>query len=176
MKKEMWLVENIKRESRRGDYNLVTNTNLIEWEPKPLGTTIRELMVKEEILHAKIHKLGSHPYWADEPEEFIEEYAKLYRELFKLEWLHEASDRHNLVVNKYCCVTLVQYHNGKLICYSRSTDMRNGYYSDKLMLDYLAEVINEFRPDCKVEKIIWFLACPHLYVKKGIARLGKEDE
>lgn len=158
--------------SRRGDYQLnVMTENPIIWTPEALGTTRRDLGVMSEIDFALKHKLDQHEYWQDEPKEFIDEYTKLYNELFGLAWLKKSADRHNIVVNPACCMTLVQYHDGVLTAYSRSTDMRNGFYSDKKVLDYLATTINNTRPDCKVEKIVWYLACPHTYVNKGIARL-----
>ena len=162
--------------SRRGDYRMAAfdgPSNVVAWLPKPLGLEPRDVMVMSEVSFAKQNKLAEHPWWADEPQDFIEQYTKLYQELFRLEWLSSSTSRHNVVVNATTCLTLIQYHNGILHAYSRSTDIRNGYYSDKLVLDYLAEVINEKRPDCKVELIEWYLAVPHAYVEKGIARLKR---
>lgn len=165
--------------SRRGPYRLTANNavdRVYEWTPKPLNNSNRANMVKQEIEDAFNWNLGNHPYWANEEDEFVNDYSWLYRDLFKLEWLEGPADRHNVVVNQYCCLTLVQYHNGILHAYSRSTDMKNGLHSDKLVLEYLAEVINEKRPDCPVHTISWTLAIPHVYEKPGIARLlHKED-
>ena len=160
--------------SRRGDYRLINTPNPLIWEPEPLGTSKRDLGVMSEIEYAVQSKLAEHPYWQDEPKEFIDDYTSLYQELFGLAWLYNKEDRHSIVANTKCCMTLVQYNNGILHAYSRSTDMRNGYFSDKKVLDYLASYINKYRPDCKVEKIIWYLAIPHEYVEKGIARLKEE--
>jgi len=141
------------------------------WPVKELPNSDRLTDVIMEVVFAKEGRLGDHPYWKDEPIEFIDHYTQFYRELFGLEWLHEKEDRHNLVVNANCCLTLVQYNNGALHAYSRSTDMKNGYFSDRLLLNYLAEVINQKRPDCHVDRICWYLAVPHVYVEPGIARL-----
>lgn len=163
--------------SRRGNYQLVEfpfaiqNASLLEWKPEPLGDSKRDLEVMDEIRYARQGRLAEHRYWANEPKSFVDEYSKLYTELFELNWLHKKEDRHNIVVNSACCLTLVQYNNGVLHAYSRSTDMRNGYYSDKLILDYLAQTINTERRDCEVIKISWQLAVPHVYVHPGIARL-----
>jgi len=164
--------------SRRGKYQLTQFTELLQensalvWKPEPLPTSVRATLVRDEISAAFLDYLDVHPFWKDEPKEFVDEYTKFYKELFGLDWLHNPEDRHNIVANKTCCLTVVQYHDGVLHAYSRSTDMRNGYYADKLILDYLAECIGSSRPDCKVEKICWYLAVPHVYVQKGIARLG----
>lgn len=164
--------------SRRGDYRLV-DVDLVKWIPEPLGKTKRDVLVKLEIAYALENNLANHPYWVDEPREFIDAYTELYQTLFSLMWLHEPSSRQNIVVSAKCCVTLVQYNNGVLHCYSRSTDMKNGYYSDRKMLNYLAEHINEYRPDCKVDSISWYFACPHIYTEAGIARrktAGRNDK
>ena len=167
--------------SRRGDYKVVafpwviTDASVLQWVPKPLGNSDRDIAVSAEVEYARDGRLADHPYWKDEPTEFINEYSKLYVELFDLKWLHNPEDRHNVVVNAACCLTLVQYNNGILHVYSRSTDMRNGYFSDKLILNYLANVINRDRPDCQVKKIYWYLAIPHVYVKPGLARLLEVD-
>lgn len=169
-------------ESRRGPYQIVElpptigDANLLVWMPMELGSSERADKVRMEVDYAKLRILAEHPYWKDEPLDFINEYSKLYRELFGLKWLHKKEDRHNIVVNPVCCMTLVQYNNGTLTAYSRSTDMRNGYFSDRLILDYLAETINRERPDCKVDKIVWYLAVPHVYLHKGIARLQEETK
>ncbi len=159
--------------SRRGNYNLVILTqNPLVFIPEPLDLSkTRHQAVIAEVWQAVLKKLRYHPYWENEPLEFVKYYEDFYNELFSLEWLHRPQDRHNIVVNKNCCLTMVQYHLGKLIAYSRSTDMRNGYFSDKLILRYLAETINRNRPDCKVDIIEWHLAIPHVYEEKGIARL-----
>jgi hypothetical protein len=168
--------------SRRGDYRLATfpptigDANLLVWLPSPLKDTDRDIDVIAEVKYAQEGRLADHPYWKDEPIEFVNEYSKFYVELFGLKWLHEKDDRHNIVVNSTCCLTLVQYNNGILHAYSRSTDMRNGYFSDRILLNYLAEVINEMRPDCEVEAIQWYLAVPHVYVNKGIARLQEGNK
>lgn len=164
--------------SRRGDYQLLRaspDENTLSWTPKPLGVSKRDIGVISEIEAALNDKLDTHPWWKDEPRDFIQNYTLLYKELFSLGWLYQAEDRHNIVTNKYCCLTLVQYNNGILHAYSRSTDMKNGYFSDRRVLDYLAQKINELRPDCKVEKIVWYLAVPHEYVLSGIARLKEKD-
>ncbi len=164
--------------SRRGNYNIVKlDENPIIWIPELLDlSNKRHLDVIAEVRHAKFGKLAAHPYWKDEPIEFINHYQDFYTELFSLKWLHKRTDRHNIVVNPNCCLTLVQYENGRLTAYSRSTDMRNGYHSDRLILNLLADVINQERPDCKVHEIVWYIAIPHIYEEKGIARLiDKED-
>lgn len=158
-------------QSRRGDYQLVKIDNPMVWIPTPLGDSEREIDVMAEVKYAQWGKLVDHKYWENEPIEFVKQYEEFYVELFDLQWLHSREDRHNVVVNRDCCLTLVQYHHGTLYAYSRSTDMRNGYHSDKLILEHLAEVINEKRPDCPVLMISWYLAVPHVYVEKGIARL-----
>lgn len=161
--------------SRRGDYTLmVTDTgfNIMTWVPtKPDFTTRINKGVFDEIDNSLRGILSVHPWWQDEPFDFVMHYQNLYVELFKLEWLHKPSDRHNVVVNKHTCLTLVQYNNGTLHGYSRSTDMRNGYFADQTVLNQLAFYINTRRPDCKVDKIVWYLAVPHMYVEKGLARL-----
>lgn len=157
--------------SRRGDYRLAIFDRPLTWVPTPLGESDREINVMAEVAFAKDGNLAHHPYWKDEPLDFVEQYSKMYVELFELQWLHNQDDRHNIVVNRDCCLTLIQYHDGTLYAYSRSTDMKNGYHSDRLILEYLAEIINHQRPDCKVERITWFMAIPHVYVDKGIARL-----
>ena len=162
--------------SRRGDYRLTAFSDCVgvmTWKPEPLGVTPRAIMVMSEVAFAERGELAMHPWWADEPQEFIDEYTKLYQEMFGLKWLGSITSRHNVVANATSCLTLVQYNNGILHAYSRSTDMRNGYYSDKLVLDYLAEIINRKRPDCAVDEIRWYLAVPHVYVEKGIARLKR---
>lgn len=164
--------------SRRGKYQVASlEANPMIWTPDLINARIpRHRDVMNEVQCALDGKLELHKYWENEPLGFIRRYQDLYRQLFRLEWLHEKEDRHNIVVNEFCCLTLVQYHNGKLIAYSRSTDMRNGYFSDKILLNYLAQWINIYRPDCKVERIIWYMAIPHVYQEKGIARLIKTDE
>ena len=171
-------LDNRVLKSRRGDYRLVDlESNPIIWYPETLVPSIqRHQAVMNEVQCALDGKLELHKYWENEPLGFIRRYQDFYQQLFRLEWLHEKDDRHNIVVNEFCCLTLVQYHNGKLIAYSRSTDMRNGYHSDKLLLDYLAMHINMLRPDCRVNGIEWYLAIPHVYQEKGIARLIKTDE
>lgn len=158
--------------SRRGDYTMTdVQPNPLVWTPVPMGTNKRDNGVTSEIEYARMNKLKYHKYWEGEPEEFVNSYQSFYNEMFDLAWLHNKEDRHNIVVCKDCCLTLVQYHNGTLFAYSRSTDMKNGYWSDKRVLDYLAEHINKRRPSCKVEKIVWYLAIPHKYEKEGLARL-----
>lgn len=163
--------------SRRGNYNLaILDSNPLRWEPVPLDmNNERVLEVIREVWFAQNKQLEYHKYWQNEPVEFIQAYQSFYAELFSLEWLHKNEDRHNIVVNKDCCLTLVQYTNHKLIAYSRSTDMRNGYHSDRLLLNYLAQQINSERPDCQVITIEWHLAIPHVYLKKGIARLEDKE-
>lgn len=168
--------------SRRGLYNQVEvsqglHTNNVVWEPEPLDEySGRARAVRLEVSSSKVNALQHHPYWENEPKEFVDEYQKFYNKLFSLDWLNGKHDRHNIVVNEKCCLTLVQYHNGTLYAYSRSTDMRNGYMSDGLILDYLAECINKDKPECKVDVINWTLAIPHEYVEPGIARLKKDEE
>lgn len=178
-KSDLWKLQDEVYKSRRGDYQLVVTdngVNVIVWTPTPMDDSKRDQLVMEEIELSKHGRLNRHPWWQDEPEDFVWQYALLYQELFSLMWLHERSDRHNIVVNKHCCLTMVQYNNGVLHAYSRSTDMRNGYYSDHRVLDYLAQTINQRRPDCKVDKIVWYIAVPHEYVNAGIARLKEEDK
>ena len=161
-------------QSRRGRYNMVemVNMNPVKWAPKPLNSQYeRHAAVMDEILYARQGILGQHKYWADEPLTWILTYERFYAELFSLQWLNNNDDRHNLVVSAECCLTLVQYHNHRLIAYSRSTDMHNGYFSDRLILEYLAQHISKLRPDCTVTSIEWYLAIPHVYEKPGIARL-----
>lgn len=164
--------------SRRGDYQLaLLDTNPIIWTPKPIDLeTQRHRDVSDEITYALIGRLGEHKYWANEPLDWIKAYQDFYIELFKLNWLHERDDRHNIVVSPTCCLTLVQYHNHRLIAYSRSTDMRNGYFSDRLLLNFLAAHIKTVRPALEVKEIVWFIAIPHVYHKEGIARLLDTDE
>lgn len=157
--------------SRRGDYRLTDLPNPVKWKPGPLHLTKRLQGVIDEIEAAANFKLDEHPWWKDEPMEFVNEYTSLYNELFSLRWLKNASDRHNIAFNINCCLTSVQYNNGTLHAYSRSTDMKNGYFSDKLVLEWLARTINEKRPDCHVHTISWYIAIPHEYVEPGIARL-----
>jgi len=166
-------LKDLTLKSRRGDYNLVElESNPIIWTLVPLDPSKpRHRDVIQEVDDAVANRLHLHKYWQDETAEFIAQYQYFYKELFSLRWLHKNEDRHNIAVNPFCCLTLVQYHNHQLIAYSRSTDMRNGYFSDKLLLDYLAQQINTWRPDCKVDIIIWYLAIPHAYTDLGIARL-----
>lgn len=169
--KQPFIFSDQVHDSRRGKYKrAILEEKVLEWEPIPLGENKRDKMVRSEIEHAQNNVLAEHPYWFDESEQFIENYTIFYKELFGLNWLGDRYSRNNIVMNKYCCLTSVQYHDGILHAYSRSTDMRNGYYSDKKVLEHLAEMINAIRPDCKVEKIRWYLACPHVYIKEGIAR------
>lgn len=167
--------------SRRGAYKLVRfNTmqddSTLVWKPQPLGNSKRDINIMSEILYAKENRLAQHPYWFDEPLEFIQEYTKFYNELFSLNWICSKEARHNIVVNPTCCLTLVQYNNGTLHAYSRSTDMRNGYHSDKQVLNFLAQTINALKPEYHVDKIVWYLAIPHVYTTKGIARLIDKGE
>jgi hypothetical protein len=176
-----WSLHTTILPSRRGDYKVATidsfiTNNMFSWTPKPLSNSKRDNGVKSEIQYAIDNKLKDHFYWENEPIEFVNEYQQFYKQLFSLSWLHNSTDRHNIVVNPITCLTLVQYHNGILYAYSRSTDMKNGYYSDKKVLDYLAEVINRDKPEFKVKEINWFLAIPHEYVNPGIARLIREKE
>ena len=176
-----WSLDVTSYPSRRGKYkvaviySLLTH-NMFRWAPKPMTNNKRDQGVISEIQYAFEGRLHEHPYWENEPLTFIEAYTRFYREAFSLLWLHKATDRHNIAVNAETCVTLIQYFNGKLICYSRSTDMRNGYYSDRRVLDYLAHMINTKRPDCKVREIEWYLAIPHEYDEPGIARLIDNEE
>jgi len=171
-------LELMSLDSRRGKYtSAILESNPIIWTPEPLDiTNPRHRDVISEIQFAFDGVLHQHKYWANEPKRWIYQYQNFYHDLFKLAWLNENADRHSLVVNIHCCLTLVQYHNHRLIAYSRSTDMRNGYFSDKLVLDYLAEIINKARPDCQVTSIEWYLAVPHVYNEKGIARLIDKGE
>lgn len=171
-------LENPTLNSRRGKYHTATlQNNPLKWTPVPIDlTNPRHKDVTDEIRYSIMNRLSDHKYWANEPTWWINEYQKFYTELFGLNWLHENADRHNVVVNKHCCLTLVQYHNHKLTAYSRSTDMRNGYFSDKLILDYLAHYINSVKPELAVTSIEWFMAVPHAYTEKGIARLIEKDE
>ncbi len=173
-----YIIKNKVLKSRRGNYNTVSLiTNPVIWTPKTLNTDVpRHKDVIAEIEFAMSGILSEHKYWQNEPLYWIQEYQKFYTELFLLQWLHEKADRHNIVANTNCCLTLVQYHDGVLTAYSRSTDMRNGYFSDRLVLNYLAECINKSRPDCQVEQIVWYLAIPHVYEQEGVARLIKTDE
>jgi hypothetical protein len=166
-------IETIPLNSRRGEYNLVTlQSNPLIWKPVPLNTNNkRHRAVMAEVEFAMLNKLDEHEYWENEPAWWTDQYRTFYVDLFSLLWLNKNEDRHSISVNPYCCLTLVQYHNHRLIAYSRSTDMKNGYFSDKLILDYLAECINHWRPDCQVHTIEWFIAVPHVYTKPGIARL-----
>ena len=164
-------------DSRRGKYNVVSLiNNPVMWTPEPLNPIFpRNKAVVAEVAYAEAGNLANHPYWADEPLDWILVYQDFYNKLFSLDWLHRNEDRHSIVVSAECCLTLVQYHNHRLIAYSRSTDMRNGYYSDKIILDYLAEYITQTRPDCRVSMIEWHLALPHVYEKTGIARMLNEE-
>lgn len=163
--------------SRRGKYQVVRpRWNPQIWEPRLLDPAIpRHVDVMDEVEFAISGKLHEHKYWQDEPISFINEYQKFYRKLFSMNWIGKNTDRHSIVVNRNCCLTLVQYHDHRLIAYSRSTDVRNGYYSDRLILEYLAQMIST-NPQFKVEQIIWFMAVPHVYKEKGIARLKKDEE
>jgi hypothetical protein len=165
-------------DSRRGKYNVVSlDQNPIMFEPRLLNIGIsRHRDVVEEVEYALHDTLATHKYWENEPIEFVRQYQDFYKKLFSLDWIHENEDRHNIAVNAHCCLTLVQYHNHRLIAYSRSTDMKNGYFSDQLLLRYLAMCISDTRDDCKVDMIEWHLAIPHVYEKKGIARLTERAE
>lgn len=178
---DLFVVTDEVYESRRGPYQLVKlkaipKNSALVWEPVPLGTSKRDVGVMTEILYAKEHRLEQHQYWLDEPMDFVQEYTEFYNELFSLNWLHSKEARHNIVVNETCCLTLVQYHNGTLHAYSRSTDMRNGYHSDKQVLNFLAQTINALKPEYHVDQISWYLAIPHVYTEKGIARLIDRGE
>lgn len=167
-----YVISDLLYNSRRGKYRLVDlPNNPIIWKPSFSGSTTRDLMVIDEVKAAFNNTLNKHPYWNNEPQQFIDEYTSFYVEVFDLKWLNNLEDRHNIVVNKKCCLSLIQYNNGVLTAYSRSTDMRNGYFSDKQVLEYLAYTINKLRPDCPVNTIVWYLAIPHVYEAKGIARL-----
>jgi len=164
-------------DSRRGKYNtVVLITNPLSWKPKALDyLNARHRAVIDEVAYAQSGKLHTHMYWVNEPKRFILAYQLFYNKLFSFDWLHKNEDRHNIVVSADCCLTLVQYHNHKLIAYSRSTDMRNGYFSDRLLLNLLAEHITQDRPDCRVDLIEWHIAIPHIYEKQdGVARLLEE--
>jgi len=166
-------LELMSLDSRRGKYTpAILEENPLIWTPGNIDTVDnRYHMVIEEIRYAKEGRLHEHPYWDNEPEYWVFQYQSFYNDLFSLRWLYDNADRHSILINGQCCLTLVQYHNHRLIAYSRSTDMRNGYFSDKLVLEYLAQHINTWRPDCKVKSIEWYLAVPHVYNEKGIARL-----
>lgn len=177
---DLWKLKEKVYSSRRGDYQLMSTEsglNVVTWSPlQPDFETRFEKGVTDEFLFAQEGRLIQHPWWQDEPYDFVMNYQVLYNELRSLNWLYKPDDRHNLVVNKYTCLTLVQYHAGVLYGYSRSTDMRNGYFADQTVLNRVAHFINTYRPDCKVNKVVWHLAVPHMYVKKGIARLDKENK
>lgn len=167
-------LEELTLQSRRGDYNTVKLVvNPLRFTPRPLKlNNPRHVAVIDEVSYAAMHRLGDHKYWLNEPTHWIQTYQDFYNELFELKWLHKNEDRHSLVVSKECCLTLVQYHNHRLIAYSRSTDMRNGYFSDKLLLHLLAQHITNDRPDCQVVEIEWHIAIPHVYKNQnGVARL-----
>jgi hypothetical protein len=166
-------LELMSLDSRRGKYTpVILESNPLIWTPEPLDTTNpRHQDVIAEIYFAQIGNLTAHKYWLDEPKNWVYKYQNFYQKLFNMEWLHNNEDRHSIVVCPDCCLTLVQYHNHRLIAYSRSTDMRNGYFSDKLVLDYLAECITKASPNHAVNSIEWYLAIPHVYNEKGIARL-----
>lgn len=169
--KPLYVLDKQIYHSRRGDYQMaILDDRLLEWAPAEMTENRRDKAVVSEIEYAQNNRLDEHPYWHDESVEFVMEYTSFYKTLFGLIWLKDRYSRNNIVVNSDCCLTSVQYHNGVLHAYSRSTDMRNGYFSDKRVLDYLAQTINSMRPDCLVEKIQWYLACPHIYIKEGIAR------
>jgi hypothetical protein len=171
-------INSIPLQSRRGNYNLVTlPANPLIWEPRILDlNTPRHLDVITEVTMACNHELHLHKYWQNEPDWNIEAYQEFYTELFSLAWIiGRPADRYNIMMHPACCLTLVQFHQNRLIAYSRSTDMRNGYFSDRLVLDYLAQHINEAYPESdKITSIEWFMAIPHVYEKKGIARLSEE--
>lgn len=164
--------------SRRGNYKLaVLDNNPLIWTPEVLDIlNDRHRAVIDEVGYASLGILATHRYWENEPIEWIDAYQHFYNELFSLTWLHKNEDRHNIAMCRQCCLTSIQYHNHRLIVYSRSTDMRNGFFSDKLILDYLAERITQDRPDCEVKTIEWYLAVPHVYNEKGIARLKENSE
>jgi hypothetical protein len=164
--------------SRRGKYTpAILESNPLIWEPQELDIlNDRHRAVIDEVGYASLGILATHKYWKNEPLEWIDAYQHFYNELFSLTWLHKNDDRHNIAMCRQCCLTSIQYHNHRLIAYSRSTDMRNGYFSDKLILDYLAERIAQDRPDCKVKTIEWYLAVPHVYNQKGVARLLEGEE
>lgn len=166
-------------DSRRGRYNVVSlDQNPIIWQPLSIlnRKSSRLDMVISEVDYALDSRLDEHKYWVNEPLEFVEQYQEFYQMLFSLSWLNNKADRHNIMVCEDCCLTLIQYHNNRLIAYSRSTDMRNGYYSDKLLLEYLAYNITANLPDFRVDTIEWHLAIPHVYEKTGIARLTERTD
>lgn len=166
-------IRNETLNSRRGQYQLVElENNPLIWKPEFINNKgTRRAEVIKEVDYAQQGKLAEHKYWQDEPYEWILLYQDFYQKLFNLEWLHDNDDRHSILVSPTSCLTLVQYHDHRLIAYSRSTDMKNGYYSDKLLLEYLAYHISITRPDCEVRSIEWFMAIPHVYKKPGLARL-----
>ena len=157
-------------ESRRGPFFLTEEIS-IEVLPDIFKISEKRLNdVKEEIEYAKKGKLKDHKYWDNEPLEFILEYQGLYQRLFNVDsWIHYKDARHNIVVNPATCVTLVQYFDGQLIVYSRSTDMKNGYFGDKVVIHLLRQAIRT--AGFVVNETLWIKAIPHEYVNKGIARL-----
>lgn len=164
--------------SRRGDYTLdgvpdlmVITDPKLELAEARKNRKARVDMVASEIKMSRDGILEKHKYWKDEPLSFVVQYENFYILAWQLGWLNKPEDRHNVLVNPYTCLTLVQYHAGKLIAYSRSTDSKNGLHADKLVLLLLAEHIEEHRPDCPVNEIYWLRALPHTYVEPGIARL-----
>ncbi len=157
-------------ESRRGPFFLTEEIS-IETIPETFKISEKRLNdVKEEIEYAKKNKLKDHKYWDNEPIEFILDYQDLYQKLFNVKsWIHYKDARHNVVTNPATCVTLVQYFDGQLIVYSRSTDMKNGYFGDKVVIHLLRQAIRE--AGFEVNEALWIKAIPHEYVNKGIARL-----
>lgn len=157
-------------DSRRGPF-VLTGPVVIEEIPEEFKISDKRLKdVNEEIRYSMEGRLEAHKYWADEPMEFILEYQKLYQTLFNVPtWIHYFEARHNIVVNPMTCVTLVQYFAGQLIVYSRSTDMRNGYFGDKVVIHLLRQAIRE--AGYPVDSTIWIKAIPHEYTTPGIARL-----
>jgi len=161
--------------SRRGDFFLTEDIQ-IEVVPEEFKITEKRLKdVKEEIQFAKEGRLEQHKYWDNEPISFTKEYEKLYQRLFDIpSWLYYTEARHNIVVNETTCVSLIQYFNGTLFVYSRSTDMRNGYFGDKVVIHLLREEIRKV--GYEVKETLWLKLIPHEYVEKGIARLLNIEE
>lgn len=157
-------------DSRRGPFKMVAPLS-IEIIPEEFKISYKRLAdVREEIEYAKQGKLADHKYWDNEPQEFTLEYQVLYQTLFDVDkWIHYKDARHNVVANPVTCVTLVQYFDGELIIYSRSTDMKNGYFGDKVVIHLLREAIREAGYPVEVTK--WLKANAHEYIEPGIARL-----
>lgn len=162
-------------ESRRGAFVLEGSLAIEDITEKPELSDKRWKDVQDEIQYALEGKLKYHKYWQDEPISFILQYQSLYQELFTFKWLKYKDARHNVVSNRFTCVSLIQYFDGQLIVYSRSTDMANGYIGDKAMIHLLARSMKQ--RGWEVNQILWIKAIPHRYVEKGIARLKeKYDE